>query len=422
MRGLSDTEAASAYSHALLGGSGRLTASFDVDGVVPLEQVGRAVEPWIRRLAPLSLRIEDTGGDGLRFRRGAPGPCPVQAYPAVDEGEDTLAEGGRLWRLRAGHDRGGSTRFRLTLHPAICDGYSTARYVRPLLDALFAPPGHDAGQVRGQALPPGTDALTYEGGGACTCGVCMPSGSPRRVRRTTTPYAGHGPYGGGRRELHDGPGPGRAGDAVTLALTSYESRRLRDWCEARQLTVSGFLSAVLADALARETGCEEVTVATSVSLRRRYAERTLIAEPGCVTGTVRVPLRSGAGGDPVSRAGAHAAALCAAARAWRPDRRAHAVIRRSVEREAAGTGIPELRVTDAGSVDTALGPHTGRMTGFRAAAAPGAGQPGGTLHLSSFKGALTLALTSRGLGTGWPAVAERELAEAALLRPALLPA
>lgn len=419
VRGLSDAEAASAYSHALLRGSGRLTASFAVDGVLPLEQVERAVEPWIRRLPSLSLRIEDTGGAGLRFRQGAHGPCSVQASAAVDAGDDALTEGGRLWRLRVGHDRGGATRFRLTLHPAICDGYSTARFVRPLLDTLFASPGHDARQVPGHALPPDTDALTYEGGGgACSCGACMPSGSPRRLRRAVTSYAEHGSYGGGRRERRGG----RAGDAVTLALTAYESRRLRDWCEARQLTASGFLSTVLADALARETGRKEVTVATSVSLRRRYAERTLIAEPGCVTGAVRVPLRPGTAGDPVGRARAHAAALCAAERAWRPERRGHAGIRRSVERDATGTGVPELRVTDAGSVDTALGPHVGRMTGFRALAASGGGPPGGTLYLSSFKGALTVALTSRGLGTGWPVVAERELAEAALLRPALLPA
>jgi len=208
---------------------------------------------------------------------------------------------------------------------------------------------------------------------------------------------------------------------MTLALTPYESRRLLDWCGAGRVTVSGFLTTVLADALARETGRTEVTVATAMSLRRRYAERALIAEPGCVLGMVRARLGAGAVGDPLGRARANTAALCSAGRAWRPERRAHAGIRRAVEREAAGACGPELRVVDAGSVDTALGPHAGRVTGFRTVAARGDGRPGGSLYLSSFKGALTVALASRGLGEHWSARVERELSEAVLLRPASLP-
>ncbi|BBC36684.1 hypothetical protein SGFS_079780 [Streptomyces graminofaciens] len=394
MRRLSDTEAAFAYAHALPHGSGRLTTTFTVNGVLAPERVEQAVEQWVRGLPLLSLRIEDTGGDGLWFRKGTRGAWRE-------------ADGERLWELSVGRTPAGATRFSLTLHPAICDGFSVGRLVRPLLDALFAAPGARSGE---QELPPDIDGLTYEGGGACVCGVCMPSGSPRRVRRAVTSYGG-GPDG----EVEE---RGRTGDAVTLALSPYASRRLRDWCGARQLTVRGLLATVLADALARESGRTEVTVATAVSLRRSYAERALITEPGCVLGVVRAALRAGPAGDPVGGARANAAALCAAGRAWRPERRAHAAVRRAVERAAAEEGAAELRVVDAGSVDTALGPHAGRVTGFRTVAAHGGTRLGGTLHLSSFKGALTVALAVAG---PWAAVAERELTEAALLRSALLP-
>lgn len=134
-------------------------------------------------------------------------------------------------------------------------------------------------------------------------------------------------------------------------------------------------------------------------------------------GTVRARLGAGEAGDPLSRARANAAELCLAGRAWRPERRAHTGIRRAVEREARALG-PELRVVDAGSVDTVLGPHAARVTGFRTVAARGAGRPGSSLYLSSFKGALTASLTSQGLGERWVARAERELSEAALLRTA----
>ncbi|WP_406149305.1 hypothetical protein [Streptomyces sp. NBC_01012] len=418
MRRLSGTEAAFAHAHTLLRGSGRLTVSFAVDGALPPELIERAVGPWVRRLPSLSLRIEDTGDDGLRFCQGAPGPYSLPPPSAVSGTDDELAEGQRLWRLWAGHDRTGSTRFRLTLHPAICDGYSTGRFVRPLLDALLGASGGQNVRGRAQPLPPDTDTLTYEGGGPCSCGGCVPSAWPRPgARRSVAPYAGHEAGPGERRA---GPGGGAA-DPVALTLTPYESRRLRDWCGARQLTVGGFLAAVLAGPLARETGRGEVTVATALSLRRRFAERALITEPGCALGVIRVPLRPVAGDDAVVGAGAHARALCPAVRAWRPDRRGHAGIRRAVERDAVDSGVPELRVTDAGSVDTVLGPHLRRVTGFRAAAASGDGPPGAALYLSSFRGALTVALTSRGLGPGWLRAAEQALAAAVYLRPADFP-
>ncbi|MCE7045520.1 hypothetical protein [Streptomyces purpurascens] len=392
VRRLSDTEATFAYTHALMGGRGGLTTSFTMNGVFSPERVEAAVELWLRRLPLLSLRIEDTGGGELWFRQGTPGP----------------SAGERLWGLRVGRAAEGATRFSLSLHPAICDGHSVGRLVRPLLDALFGVPGTCAGK---EDLPPDTDELTYESGGVC--GVCVPG----PARRAVTSYgAGAGP----------GHGRGRSagvvresGGGVTLAIGPYETRRLRDWCGARRLTVSGFLATVLADAFARESGRREVTVATAVSLRRRYAERALISEPGCVLGVVRARLRAGgagrdavdAGGDLVGRARGHAEVLCSAGRDWRPERRAHTAIRRAVERETEGGG-PELRVTDAGSVDTALGPHAGRVTGFRTMAARGDGALDGTLHLSSFKGALTVGLA---VGGAWAAVAERELSDAMLL-------
>ncbi|MFF5145073.1 hypothetical protein ACFY6U_36085 [Streptomyces sp. NPDC013157] len=398
VRRLGDTEAAFAYAHALVHGSGRLTTTFTVNGVLAPERIERAVETWVRRLPLLSLRIEDTGDGGLWFRQGTPGPHPVR---------EREVDGERLWALSVGRTPVGTTRFSLALHPAICDGYSVGRLVRPLLDALFGTPGSCSGE---QELPPDLDGLTYQGGAACGCGVCMPSGSPRRGRRDATPCAGDRDGRAGRVD--------RAGDVVTLALDARASRRLRDWCGTRQLTVSGFLTTVLADALVRASGRTEVTVATAVSLRRSYAERTLITEQGCVLGMVRAALRAGPGGDPVGAARANTAALCAAGRAWRPERRAHTAVRRAVERVAAGEGGVELRVVDAGSLDTALGPHAGRVTGLRTVAAHGGTRLGGTLHLSSFKGALTVALAA---GGPWAAVAERELTDAALLRSALLP-
>jgi hypothetical protein len=416
VRGLSDTEAAFAYTHGLLRGSGRLTTTFTVHGVFSPERVERAVERWLARLPVLSLRIAAADGR-LWFRQGA--PSAAHSVLAAAEADDGPA-GERLWRLRAEPGPAGATRFRLTLHPAICDGYSVGRLVRPLLDALFDTPGLDAADRSPEALPPDTDELTYEGGGGCVCGVCVP-GAPRRAR-AVAPYQDdrHPRSGEGGESGERGLGEGRTAGAVTLALTPYESRRLRDWCGAGQVTVSGFLTTVLADALARETGRTEVTVATAMSLRRRYTERALIAEPGCVLGMVRARLGAGAAGDPLGRARENAAALCLAGRAWRPERRAHAGIRSAVEREAGARG-PELRVVDAGSVDTALGPHAARVTGFRTVAARGAGRPGGSLYLSSFKGALTASLTSQGLGERWAARAERELSEAARLRPAFQP-
>ncbi|MFE1838248.1 hypothetical protein [Streptomyces sviceus] len=430
-RGLSDTEATFAYTHALMRGSGRLTTSFTVQGTFPPERVERAVRRWLGRLPLLSLRI--TGADdGLRFRPGATAgahslltaPAGTDDTVAADDtvaGDDMVA-GERLWRLRAGPGPSGTTRFRLTLHPAICDGHSVGRLVRPLLDALFDTPGLDAADRAVEALPPDTDELTYEGGGGCVCGVCgrVPGagrghGDGRRTRDVTPGVETPGVVAPGA-VMPDGLMPG----VVTLALTPYESRRLREWCGAGQVTVSGFLTTVLADALARETGRTEVTVATAMSLRRRYAERTLIAEPGCVLGLVKARLSAGATGDVLGRARANAAVLCSAGRAWRPERRAHAGIRHAVEREARARG-PEVRVVDAGSVDTALGPHAARITGLCTVAARGSGRPGGSLYLSTFKGALTVALSSRGLGESWTARVERELSEAVLLRPALSP-
>ncbi|MFE5731193.1 hypothetical protein ACFQ7A_09860 [Streptomyces sp. NPDC056528] len=410
-RGLSATEATFAYTHALMRGSGRLTTSFTVQGTFSPERVERAVRRWLGRLPLLSLRI--TGADdGLRFRPGT--RSGAQSLLTAPAGRDDEVAGKRLWRLRAGPGPSGTTRFRLTLHPAICDGHSVGRLVRPLLDALFDTPGLDAADRAMEMLPPDTDELTYEGGG-CVCGMC--GGVP-----------GHG-HGEGRRTRVVSPGGATRGvltpgavspDVVTLALTPYESRRLREWCGAGQVTVSGFLTTVLADALARETGRGEVTVATGMSLRRRYAERTLIAEPGCVLGLVKARLSAGATGDALGRARANAAVLCSAGRAWRPERRAHAGIRHAVEREARARG-PEVRVVDAGSVDTALGPHAARITELCTVAARGSGRPGGSLYLSTFKGALTVALSSPGLGESWTARVERELREAALLRPASSP-
>ncbi|MGW3986080.1 hypothetical protein [Streptomyces sp. NPDC004830] len=404
VRGLSDTEALFAYAHALTG-QGRITTSFTVDGRFSRGRVERAVRQWTGRLPLLSLRIAGTG-DGLCFRGPASGQ-DAEGAEAAEAAEDVAGSGGgeRLWDLRVGHGPSGGTRFALSLHPAIGDAYSTGRLVRLLLDALLgAPHTGSAGPAR-EALPPDTDALTYEPGVGCACGGCGSAVSgvpavPGRVRGTAPARHGVGPVPGGR-----------ADDAVTLTLTARESRRLRDWCAQRRVTAGGYLTSVLAEALARETGRGEVAVATAMSLRRRYAERTLITEPGCVQTMVGARLRAGTGGEPLGRARAHTTALCSARRAWRPARCGHAAVRRAVER-AAEAGVPELRVTDAGCVDTALGAHAARVTALRTTAGHGGAGPGGSLYLSTFKGGLTLALSSRGLGDGWAARAERELCAA----------
>uniref|UniRef100_UPI0015E15EC1 hypothetical protein n=1 Tax=Streptomyces sp. SM12 TaxID=1071602 RepID=UPI0015E15EC1 len=75
---------------------------------------------------------------------------------------------------------------------------------------------------------------------------------------------------------------------------------------------------------------------------------------------------------------------------------------------------PELRVVDAGAVDAALGPYAARVTRLRTVAARGAGPPGVSLHLSSFRGELTVTLASGELGREWAAAAGHELAAAVL--------
>ncbi|MGW1719118.1 hypothetical protein [Streptomyces sp. NPDC002156] len=382
VRRLSDTEATFAYTHALMGGNTQLTTEFTVNAAFSPERVERAVELWLRRLPLLSLRIAELDGS-LWFRRETPeAPSPE----------------GRLWRLRVGHGPAAATRFAFTCHHAICDGYSTGHLVRAFLDGLFGIPGGDGFRPGADPLPPDIDELTYASGD---------------MRPPRTPQARRSPCSYSARLTAS------AGSPVTFTLTPRESRRLRNWCRARELTVGGLLATGLADSLARETGREEVTVSTAVSLRRRYAERSLITEPGCVLGLVRTPARTGTGtggNDQVDRARENAAALRSAAHAWRPARRAHARIRQSVEREAAGGGAPEIRVTDIGSVDAALGSHTARLTEFRTVAARGDAPAGGTLHLSSFMGALTVALSTGSKGPArLAAAAERAVREAVLL-------
>ncbi|MEG8276569.1 hypothetical protein [Streptomyces sp. AHA2] len=407
VRRLSDTEALFAHAHALTG-AGRITTSFTVDGRFPPDRVERAVRRWAGRLPLLSLRIAGTG-DELCFRSPATGHAPGDTVPGPGDGE-------RLWGLRVGHGPSGATRFTLSLHPAIGDAHSAGRLVRLLLDALLGTPHTGSAGPDREALPPDTDDLTYEAGNGCACGGCG-SPAPAPARRTAHPGAGR-PYAQEEGRGEGAVSGGRADGAVTLALTARESRRLRDWCAQRRVTVGGYLTTVLADALARETGRSEVTVATAMSLRRRYAERALITEPGCVQTLVATRLRAGTRGEPLRWARAHAAALCSARRAWRPARCGHAAVRRAVER-AALSRAPELRLVDAGCFDTVLGAHAARVTALHTVTGHGGGAPGGSLCLSTFKGGLTLALSPRGPGERWAALAERELRAAVLPQRAL---
>ncbi|MEC4015052.1 hypothetical protein [Streptomyces sp. H27-D2] len=438
VRRLSDIEATFAYRHALMHGDTQVTTHVTLDAAFGPEQVERAVRLWARRFPLLSLRIGEAGGS-LWFRQSGP-PCPGQLAqcelpgartPAdllADEVNDVLPGGGRLWRLRVAHDRmAGVTHVYFTRHHALSDGYAEGRLVRALLDLLFGRPGVDGVPSAVEDLAPNADELTYRPprrdppvwpGTASRPGTEHEQGMEHGQRteheqgtergqgaehcpgarwplERTGPGASAGESGqpAGQRGA-DRPWRARGTGVVSLSLPPRESLRLKRWCGERQVTISQFLAAALAESYARTTGRDEVVLSSTVSLRQRYAEHVLVPEAGCFLNVVPTPLRIGVGG-PVGHARAYARSLRAADAAWRPGCREHSRIRRAVEAEAAGEGAAGISVTDAGSVDVALGAHAARVTDVRtvvnrkAAAAPAVN----ALHLSAFKGALGLSLT-----------------------------
>ncbi|MEU0086116.1 hypothetical protein [Streptomyces sp. NPDC006274] len=419
VRRLGDIEATFAYQHALMHGDAQVTTEFTVNAEFCPEYVAQAVARWVRRFPLLLLRIGEVRGS-LWFQQG-PGLCPgqlTQGEPAgpgrpsdllADEVNDVLPAGGGLWRLRVVHGRDtAATRFCFTVHPALFDAHSTGRLVRGLLDMLFSQAAVDGVRPAVESLPPATDELTYVAPPPAAPDLRTAGGRPGGAWQAGPPQAA------GRRP----PWSARRAGVVSLSLPPRESLRLNRWCAERRIAPGHFLAAALARVHARTTGQEEVVLSNAVSLRRRYAEHVVMPDAGCCLHEVAAALRIG-GGPTVDHARAYASSLRAADAAWRPARREHARIRRVVEAEAAGGTGPDIRVTDAGSVDVALGVHAARVTRFRTAVNRKATPAVGALHVSALRGALGLSLTY-GMPGADSATAEttaRELRNEAL-RPA----
>ncbi|MFE1289764.1 hypothetical protein [Streptomyces sp. NPDC058751] len=475
LRRLSGTEAACAYRHALTGGRTQAATRLTVAAVFSPAYVERAVARWARGFRALSLRIVEEGGslwfhevpgfapDQLRQEmRTASGPHPAWdlgsgagGLPASGAG-DVLTAGGPLWRLGVGHDpAAAATHLLLTCHPALCDGPSTARLLRALLDALLGQGAAGCGRPGYRQDPaPDADELTYRAPPPPYPGTGMepiPGAGPVPPPRTPLARRAAGP-----KSAAPGPGAtgtvaaaGGAGGVVPVSLTARQSARLTAWCGRHRISAGQFFAAALADSCARAAGEEEVALLTAVSLRGRYAESVRVSEVGCFVNVVRATVRAGDGGALVERARAYGLAVRAADAAWRPVRQDHARIRRAVEDETAASGGGLVfRVAQEGYVDTVLGHHAALVTRYgttpygavphpaghavpdgaapyvsadgtnggygaaygttRGAAVRGAvPRPPGVLHLSRFRGALTLSLGMPGLpesgaGAGTP--------------------
>ncbi|MFD8739485.1 hypothetical protein ACFV06_31865, partial [Streptomyces sp. NPDC059618] len=157
---------------------------------------------------------------------------------------------------------------------------------------------------------------------------------------------------------------GGAEGAAPVSLTARQTARLTAWCRRHLITTEEFFAAALADSCARAAGQEEVALLTAVSLRQRYAERARLSEVGCFVRLVPATVRAGDSGALADRARGYGQALRAADADWRPVRQDHARIRRAVEFETeAGAGFG-FRVTQDGCVDTALGHHAALVTRY----------------------------------------------------------
>ncbi|MFF9378242.1 hypothetical protein ACF1BB_27430 [Streptomyces griseoluteus] len=388
VRELSDGEAAFAYTHALMRGTTQVTTQVTVREDIAPARLYRAVERWAGELPLLSLRIEEHAGT-LWFARG-PGVLPEQirhSTPSPPDSPDDvlrrelneiLETGGPLWRLHAVRDpRAGATHLYFTRNHAISDGHSTGAVIRALLDALFPSPEPSPYDVR--RLPPDADGLTYR----------APAG-PDFVQPTSgrLPFAEHRPW------------PERGADFVPCALTRSESLALKAWCKRQGVTVNQFFAAALAESYAEATGRTEVGMFTAVSLRRRYAD---LPDVGCFINVLRVSMRPGRG-RLTELAREYGTALTSADAAWRPPVRSHAAIRRAVGETAAAGSAPGICLTNVGVADPALGPHLGRVGGYRTIVNRTGANYGLVLHLGTLDGTFGPALAF-----GTPAV-DRSLA------------
>lgn len=399
LRRLSGTEAACAYRHALTGGHTQAATRLTVAAVFSPAHVERAVAWWARGFRALSLRIVEEGGS-LWFHE-VPGFTPEQLRqemctaavpgPGHDGSGDVLASGagdvltaaGPLWRLGVGHDpAAASTHLLLTCHPALCDGPSTARLLRALLDALLGQGAAGWGRPGYRHDPaPDADELTYRpppppypGPPAGLVPAPAPL-APRAARpKSLTPVPGTlgrtkspGPITGAAEAVAASGGAGCG--VAPVSLTARQSARLTAWCGRHRITAGQFFAAALADSCARAAGQEEVALLTAVSLRRRYAESARVSEVGCFVNVVRATVRAGDGGPLVDHARAYGLAVRAADAAWHPVRQDHARIRRAVEDEtaAAADGGLGFRVTQEGCADTVLGHHAALVTRYETA-------------------------------------------------------
>ncbi|MFF7965050.1 hypothetical protein ACFZC3_06740 [Streptomyces sp. NPDC007903] len=388
VRELSDGEAAFAYTHALMKGTTQVTTQVTVREDIAPSRLYRAVEQWAGELPLLTLRIEEHA-DTLWFAQG-PGVLPDQirhtTLTSPDSPDDVLRRelnevletGGPLWRLHAVRDpRAGVTHLYFTRNHAISDGHSTGAVIRALLDALF--PSSEPSPYDVRRLPPDADGLTYR----APTGRGLDQPPSERLPFTETP-----------------PWRERGADFVPCTLTRAESLALKAWCKQQGVTVNQFFAAALADSYAEVTGRTEVAMFTAVSLRQRYAG---LPDVGCFINVLRVPMRPGR--DRLTDlAREYATALTAADAAWRPPVRSHAAIRRAVEETAAAGSAPGICLTNVGVVDPALGPHLGRVSGYRTIVNRTGANYGLVLHLGTLDGTFGPALAF-----GTPAV-DRALA------------
>lgn len=425
-RRLSDTEAAFAYTHALMAGTTQVTTRLSLGEAVPDGVVERAVARWEQDVPLLRLRIEERP-DGLwfreapgaaaeRVRRGAPPGARTPDDVLRAELNDVLPTGGPLWRLRVVREAR-ETHLFFTRNHAISDGHSTGAVLRALLDHLPGPPYGPSGRRAGpppeaagagpfedvRRLPPDADALEYLPPAVPAPGACAPpAADPAPV-----------PFDATARWAD------RTADFTTLDLSAEQTGRLRSRCRAAGVSVNQFLGAALAESWTRVTGRADVRLLTAVSLRRRYPGP--LPDVGCFISVAGVAVEPHAAGT-TETARRYGAALRAADARWRPPRRGHAEIRRAVARTAGAAEASGICLTNVGVADTAFGAHAARVTGFRTVVNRTGGNYGLVLHAATFAGALSLALAHGVPATGRATAraVSREL-RARLLQPAPAP-
>lgn len=387
IRKLSAVEASFAYMHALLRGNTQVTTLLSVNALFGSDVLTRSVACWVHRLPVLAVRIREDWG-GLWFCEG-PGPTadqlrlsrlPFGQSPTgmiARELNDILPTGGPLWRLHAVADPDAeATHFYFTRNHAISDGYSTAGLLRALLDILFGAVGAEGGGAAGaelRSLPRNSDQLTYRPPHPET----PLSGCPPIKQ---IPFYEIRPWGERRTEF------------VTVDLPAEESAVVKRFCKAHGLTVNEFFVTTLAESFAETVSRDAVGFFTAVSLRKRYAEAEFLPDPGCFISVVKAPLHLD-GGSLVANAHNYRSRFGAADAAWRPSAWEHAQIRRAVENVAGLDAFPGICITNVGAVDTALGPHSDRVTGFRTVVNRIGANYGMVLHLSTFRGSFGLTLS-----------------------------